>query len=412
MKNGLVFGKVKLELFLFFLLISLVAFGLALSDSIYSNYYNEVYNVTTMQRSFIEFPRELPGVLCVFIISGFSFLGDVRLAFIAQILSFIGITVLGLCTPTFAVMLIFLFINSLGMHLFMPLQDSIGMSLAEPGQVGKRVGQYGSTKTAVAFFAGIFVFIGFKVGFFSFDSSPFLIFNISAVCFLLSAIVAFLLFKTIKYEKVPAKKKFKLLFRKEYKFYYILTILSGVQKQIAYVFGSWVIIDMLFKGADTMSLLIIISSLLCVFFFKYLGGWIDKKGIKFMMYLDALSFIVVYVIYGFVVWYIYTHTDAAYSWLVFVIYGLFILDRLSMQIGVIKAIYLKSIAVKQEEVTTVLSTGISLDHVVAIVAAQVSGLIWTYCGPQWVFFLAAFISIGNLIVARMVKEPNKNLNKG
>ena len=40
---------------------------------------------------------------------------------------------------------------------------------------------------------------------------------------------------------------------------------------------------------------------------------------------------------------------------------------------------------------------------VAIVAAQLSGFIWTVWGPQWVFFMAALFSLGNLYVAWRVQ---------
>ena len=73
-----------------------------------------------------------------------------------------GLLALALLTPSFGVMLIFLFINSMGMHLFMPLGDSIGMSIAEPDQVGHRIGQYASVKTAMGFAAGLLVFFGFR----------------------------------------------------------------------------------------------------------------------------------------------------------------------------------------------------------------------------------------------------------
>ena len=132
-------GNRRTELLLYFLLIALVALGNGLSDSIYSNYFKEVYQVDSVQRGFIEFPRELPGVLCALLVAALSFLGDVRLSLLAQILTCLGLAVLGLFTPAFGTMLVFLFINSLGMHLFMPVQDSLGMSLAEPDQLGRSI---------------------------------------------------------------------------------------------------------------------------------------------------------------------------------------------------------------------------------------------------------------------------------
>ncbi len=411
LKNYIVTKKgISMSMFLFIILICIASFGNGLSDSVYANYYKEAYNVTASQRAFIEFPRELPGVLCVFVIAALSFIGDLRIAVIAQILACIGVMALGLFAPSFTVMLIFLFTNSLGMHIFMPLQDGIGMALAEPDRVGERMGMYASFRTAILFLTGIIVFFGFRFGIFSFGGQTTTIFIVSGISFALATFIAILLVKQAKKDnvlQVKQKKKFKLIFRKEYKFYYILTILHGVQKQIAYVFGSWVVIDMLLKGADVMSVLSIVSSFIGIFFLKYIGKLMDKLGIKFMMYLDALTFIIIYVLYGFIVWGIAENAIPQSGWPVIVVYGLFVLDRLSMQIGMVKSVYLKKIAVKQSEITSVLSTGISLDHVVAIIAAQICGFIWELYGAHWVFFLAATLSLGNLFVAWRIKDKPK-----
>lgn len=387
---------------LFFIMISAAALGNGLSDSVYSNYFKEAYNVTTTQRAFIEFPREMPGLLCALVIASLSMLGDAKISLIAQIASCFGLMALGLFTPSYAIMLVFLFINSMGMHLFMPLSDSMGMALAEPGQVGRRVGQYASLKMLFGFAAGITVFFGFRFGAFSFHTPVNLLFLIGATSFMIAAIAGALLVK----RHVPAlgaRKRVRLVLRKQYRYYYMLTMLNGVQKQIAYVFGSWVIIDLLLKRADTMSLLLIASSFISIFFMRAIGRWIDRFGIKRMMYVDALTFIFVYTIYGFVVWGITSKALPGAGWPVLMVYALFVMDRLSMQIGVVKAIYLKSIAITKEEITATLSTGTSLDHVVSILAAQLSGFIWTIWGPQWVFFMAALFSLGNLFVAWRVK---------
>lgn len=397
--------KMRREIILFFILLAAVALGNGLSDSVYANYFKEVYNINASQRAFIEFPRELPGLLCALVIAALSALGDLRITFIAQILACAGLTALGLFTPPFAIMLIFLFVNSLGMHLFFPLQDSIGMSLSEPNMIGRRMGQFKSLATAIGCAAGILVFLGFRLGFFSFKTAIKPIFLIGSGAFLLAAAISLPLIAIANGSGKPRpERKFRLIFRREYRYYYVLTILHGVQKQIAYVFGSWVIVDLLMRGADIMSLLIIASSFLGIFFMNALGHLIDRLGIKKMMYFDALTFIFIYIIYGFVVWGITSSLLPTSGWSVMIIYVLFVSDRLSMQIGVVKSVYLRSIAVSPDEITPTLSTGTSLDHIVSILAAQLSGVIWTYVGPQWVFFMAAFFSLGNLFVAWRIKE--------
>jgi MFS family permease len=391
--------------FLFFVLVAAVALGNGLSDGVYSNYFKEVYQITAFQRGLIEFPRELPGLLCAVVIGALGFLGDLKTAFIAQILSIIGVTVLGLFTPTFAVMLIFLFINSMGMHMFMPLQDAIGMSLAEPNQVGKRMGQFFSTRAAFNLVAALLVFFGFRYGFFSFATSVKWIFLVSAMAFAFASIITLIMISRVG----PTKKVLrtnKLVIHKQYRYFYMLTILHGVQKQVAYVYGTWVIVDLLLKKADTLALLAITVGFISIFFLSIIGQWMDKYGIKKMMYVDALTFIGVYIVYGFVVWGITSKVLPSSGWSIWIVYLLFVLDRLSMQIGMVKSIYLRSIAFNDQDVVSTLSMGISLDHIVSIMAAIAGGFVWSVWGSQWVFFFAAFFSLGNLYVAYKV-QPEK-----
>jgi len=408
----------------FFVLIAAVALGNALSDSVYANYFKDAYQVNAAQRAFLEIPRELPGMLCMVALTLLSGFGELRVALFAQVAACLGLVALGLLTPSFGLMCVFLFINSTGMHLFFPLQDSIGMALAEPGRVGRRLGQYGSVRTAIGFAAGILVFFGFRLGFFSFVTPVKSIFLIGAAAFAAATAAAWYLVR----EDGPGERKargFRLPFwrvprwycprvlgglllkgmgyRPEYRPFYLLAVLSGVQKQIAYVFGAWAIIELLGKGADVMSLLVIISSFLGIFFMHFVGRWLDRLGIKAMLYLDALTFIGVYALYGVFVGGVADGRFATDGWAGYAILAMFVLDRLSMQIGVVRSMYLRDLVQKIgapcEEVAAVLSTGISMDHIVSIVGAQISGWVWMRFGPQYVFFAAAVFSLGNLYVA-------------
>ena len=80
---------------------------------------------------------------------------------------------------------------------------------------------------------------------------------------------------------------------------------------------------------------------------------------------------------------------------------------LSMQMGMVRSVYLRSIAWDENEVTAALSTGVSLDHIVSILAAVTGGFIWSRWGRHWVFFLAALFSLGNLYVAIRVRPAEE-----
>ncbi|ONI44888.1 MFS transporter [Candidatus Epulonipiscium fishelsonii] len=396
------FKSVK-PIYLYCVILALSAIALGFSDSIFSNYYKDAYQITAYQRGLVEFPRELPGVLCIVLISSLSFLGDIRMAIVAHILSAAGVLLLGLFTPEFNVMLIFLFVNSLGMHMFFPLQDGIAMSLIGKENIGKEMGKLKGISTAFMMIAGIIVFFGFRVDFFSFVTPIKSIFVISGILFIIITILFIVLQKLVN-SPIQQKRKVKILFRKEYKYYYILAIMNGVQKQIIFVYGPWVLIDLLSQQTDTLALINIFGSLLGIFFIPKLGKWIDKLGLKKMLFADALSFITIYILYGLLSLGFVSGFIPKVGFPVYLAIGILVLDKLSMQMSIIRVVYLKSISIDPSDITPTLSLGISMDHIVAITCAYLCGIIWSEAGPHYIFFLAAAFSLVNLYVAFKVQD--------
>ena len=394
------------ERYLFFAVIVAVNLAMGFSDGLFSNYFKDVYQIDGLRRGLIELPRELPGVITFFLVSALSFLGDITIAIFAQAIAAVGLMVLGLVTPSFGVMLVFLFINSLGVHLYMPLRDSIGMSLAEPDQIGKRMGQFGGLSFAVLTVAGLTVFFLFRFGVFSFTSPIKWTFLVAAF-FYLVAVVMMIRLKRETGQLRTKREKIRLIFRKEYKYYYLLAIVFGVQKQVMLVFGPWVLIETLGQRVDVIVLLGIIASTLGMFFMAQLGKWIDRFGVKKLLYADALSFIFVYLCYGALSHGFNTGTLAKVGIPVVLTCALFVVDRLSSQMGIIRTIYLKSIAKDSADVTPTLSLGMMMDHMVSILVGITGGIAWVTFGSHYIFYAVAALSLVNLAVAILVKDPRK-----
>ena len=399
-------NKQKQDLILFFIVVATINLALGFSDGLFSNYFKEVYNVDGYGRGLIEFPRELPGVLCFFLVSTIAFLGDITIAIIAQALAAVGLTLLGLITPSFGVMLVFLFTTSLGVHLYMPIRDSIGMALAEPDKVGKRMGQYAGVRFACLMVSGIAVFLLFRFGVFSFQADIKWTFIVSAAFYVLA--LGLLIKLKLSVGQVRSKRgKFRLIFRKQYRYYYIIAIVFGVQKQVMLVFGPWVLIETLSQQVDTIVLLGIIAAMLGMVFMPMLGKWIDRFGVKKLLFVDAISFIAVYLCYGLLCQSFASGVLATVGFPVVLTAALFIVDRLSSQMGIIRTVYLKSIAVKQSDITPTLSLALGMDHVVSIIVGVSGGLVWVTLGSQYIFYIVAALSLINLFVAIRVREPKK-----
>ncbi len=398
--------KQKKDLILFFVVIATVNLAIGFSDGLFSNYFKDVYNTDGFQRGLIEFPRELPGVIVFFLISAIAFLGDITIAMIAQGAAAFGLIVLGLVTPSFGVMLFFLFINSLGMHLYMPLNDSIAMSLSEKDQLGKRMGQVAGIRFAFLTIAGLAVFFLFRFGVFSFQSNIKWTFIVAAAFYIVALFLLIKLKRDVGQMRTKREKP-KFIFRKEYRFYYMLAVVFGVQKQVMIVFGPWVLIETLGQRVDTIVLLGIIASTLGMFLMPQIGKWIDRFGVKKLLYVDALSFIFVYLCYGVLTQCFNTGLLAKVGLPLLLTCALFVVDRLSSQMGIIRTVYLKSIALSDAEVTPTLSLAMTMDHVVSILVGITGGVAWVTFGSQYIFYTVAALSLINLAVAILVKEPRK-----
>jgi len=392
----------------FYLLVAtaLTALGAGLSEAVFGNFYKEVYDVTAAQRGFIEFPREIPGLIAVVVISMMSFLGEIRLAIIAQVLSIAGLILLGVFTPTFSVMLIFLFINSMGMHLYMPLKDSIALNIIGTENTGRQFGLLNGVRTGAGFVAGMAVFVGFRTGFFDFSHSIIRNFVIATVFF------AGVLLILIKIRKMVGDMPIttgtgRFLFRKEYKFYYLLASLHGAHKQIASVFAPWVLISILLRQADTMAFLSMIGMFLGIFFIPWAGRMADRFGVRSMLFVEGFLFLAVYILFGIFSAGLMSGNMLALGAPVIIVYVLFIIDRMTMQLGMIRTLYLRSIVLDKSEVAPTLSTGMSIDHAISITCAFLGGLVWETWGPQYVFFFAAVLALGNVMVAMRLPQKDE-----
>ena len=372
---------------LFALVLICVAVINGMSGRIFSNYFKEVYAVTSAQRGFIEVPRESPGILCMVLVAALGFLGNVRLAILAQGLLLVGLTVMGFLSPSYGVMLVFLFFHSLGDHLFMPLSDSISMDLARDGKVGTALGKFKGITTMASMVTSCVIFAGFRTGFFTFRSRVILPFAIAAGAAVLAAALLFRLDGCMPQTKTPVTNH-KLLFRREYMPYYMVTLAYGCQKRIRIVFAPWVIIELLRQGADVAALLTIVVYLVGMVVAPVLGRLLDRLGVRRMLWMEAGYIIVTFCAMGALAGQLAAGRFGS-GWQTWVVYGAYVLCMLFEQFNMVHAFMMRSIARDPSEVTRTLSVGLGVDHIMAIIASPIMGLIWDVAGVQYVFYLAA-----------------------
>ena len=155
-------ASISRELKLFAAASFVMGVAYSLIDSTLNNFLDDRFGLTGFQRSFLELPRELPGLLVVFITAILWFFCSRRLGVVAMLLGVAGTLLIGYISSTFAILVVCLFVYSLGQHLFMPAASTIGMELAREGKTGQRLGQLNAIRNFAAILGSFIVFIGFK----------------------------------------------------------------------------------------------------------------------------------------------------------------------------------------------------------------------------------------------------------
>lgn len=369
-----------------------LAMGMAYSivDSTFNNFVNARFALSGFQRSFLELPRELPGFLVVFVSAGLSFLCSRRLGAFALALSVIGSLLLGLFTPSYALMVVWLFVYSMGQHLLMPISSTIGMELAEEGKTGQRLGQLNAIRNLASILGSFLVFLGFKYLNFSFQVT----FILASICFAAATALMF----AMRPDQPKSSKNF-LTLHKEYKIYYWLAVLYGSRKQLFITFAPWVLVTVFKQPTQVLATLITIGGVIGILFQPLLGWMIDRFGERVVLASEAVLLFFVCFGYGFARS-VFPETVA-----LFVIFALYLIDNMLMSVGMARSTFMKKIARNAEDIQPALTAATTIDHVFSISVAIIGGAIWNAFGYQYVFLMGSGIALINFFVAMQARVP-------
>ncbi len=381
------------DVILFISTISVIGFAESIFNSTFNNFVNETYSLDSFNRTFLEFPRESGGFLIIFVSALLFFIRSRRLAALAALCGAIGIILMSLFSEKFHLMFVWIFIFSLGQHLFMPLNTSISMELAKEGKIGQRLGQFNAIRNFSMVIASFFVFVGFKYFNFNFKISLILM----ALFYLMGSIF---LFSMKPGNAHPPAMHLKL--RKEYRLYYWLSILFGTRKQIFLTFAPWVLVTVFNQPTATLATLLTIAGVTGILFQPLLGKAIDTLGEKKVLACEAFLLIFVCVGYGF-------SRSLFPEKIAFILACIcYIADQLLMSVNMARSTYIKKIALHPDHITPALTMSVSLDHIFSITIALLGGIIWKFWGYQIVFLFGAGIAVVNFISAFFIRIPVKN----
>jgi len=389
------------DFFLFLLASALLGVSVAVESTSFTNRLSDDLGFTILQRTALEFPRELPGLLVFFVIGALAFLGDIRTAAVANIFGGIGLFAFGLVPSGFWPVVVTLMIFSMGQHVYMPLSGSIAMTFAKEKNLGRRLGEIQAVSTIVLILTSVALYIMYE-----FFEVPFSVaFTMGAISMVLAGCVFFLMSpgpKKAKRERFIVKKKFR--------HFYFLAIFFGARRQITFTFVTWLIVTIYEQPASTIVILFFITNVISVFFRPVLGIFIDRLGERFVLVFEAGLLLLSCLGFAF------AGLLFSPSVALIVVSACFVIDNLfSIGAQMARTTYVRKLADDQNEVSGTLSFSISLDHIITMSLPFFAGLLWEWnaqTGYIYVFMVGAVISIVCMILANGIRIPRRDVGRG
>ena len=380
---------------IFFLSLLITGLSFGIYKGLLDNYLAEIVSMGELDRGIAEFFREMPGLLLVFVLAVFYTFSAEKLYKIGSVITLIGIAMLAIVPPVKVMVIIAVFVHSMGDHIQLGMKNTLSLNYAKPGKGGEALG-YQNSVHQVGTLAGYLVVVAAFAALSG--KTPFkLFFGLSAAVMLGAAAISLKI--TGNSETDDTKRRF--YFRKKFTKYYMLEVFYGARKQVFFTFGPYVLILMYGANAMVISLLFAVSAVCTYFFAPIVGKIIDRFGYKIVMIMDTLILVIVCFFYGF------SHHIFPEKIAFLVCCVNYVLDSIISLASMASNVYVQDISDSPEEMKATISTGVSVNHLITVLIALFGGWIWHAVGVETLFIMSAVLGLANSAYAATV-DPEKD----
>ncbi|HOX40036.1 MAG TPA: MFS transporter [Candidatus Brocadiia bacterium] len=359
-----------------------MGFSLLLQISLNNNFLVEEIHVSGFQAGLLEAARESCGIYAFGILALIAGLAEPLIGAIVLLVLAVGLASYAF-VPTYGWVVLSSLVWSTGLHVWMPLPNSMALALSEEGKAG---GQLGRLAASGAGGAGLALVLAFILNKAHVPIRP--LYLISGSVALLGAISCLMIPRAIK---TPGPT---LVFRRRYAVYYLLCFFEGWRKQIALCFAGFLLVKNHGASVSDMVMLWGFIQFLSWLAAPPMGRLIDCVGEKRVLTSYYSALIGVFIIYAFV-------SEPRILYVVFVIDGVLSVCTTAF------TTYVNHIAPKNEH-TPLLSMGVAANHVAAVTMPLTGGFLWNYAGYRWAFLIGIPAAIASMAVVMKMRTGKES----
>jgi len=346
-----------------------------------NNFVIEKAHFTGVEIGILQSLREIPGFLAFTVIYALLFIKEQRLALISLAVTSLGVFITGFF-PSVLGLYLTTILMSVGFHYYETLNQSLTLQWIEKDKAAHFMGRILSVKAIASLLAFSSIWLLME----KFTWNYQITYALFGCIGLLMTLFLTLAFKHFP-EKTPQTKK--LVLRKQYWLFYVLTFFSGARRQIFVVFAGFLMVEKFHYSVADISALFLINYVFNWLFAAKIGKLIGKIGERATLRFEYIGLIVIFISYGLV-----ENANIAAA--------LYVIDHLFFALAIAIKTYFQKIA-KPEDIAASAGVSFSINHIAAVVIPALLGMLWII-QSAWVFYIGAGFALCSLALAMLIPD--------
>ncbi|MFY8352223.1 MFS transporter [Pseudoalteromonas sp. SSM20] len=358
---------------------AVMAFTFSAWNALLNNFAIEAANFNGANIGMLQSLREIPGFLAFTAVFVLLVLKEQTFALISLALLVIGVALTGLF-PTVYGLYATTVLMSIGFHYYETINQSLSLQWFCKDEAPEKLGKLMSIKSIASLCA--FAIIWFLFTFMA-TSYQFVYLFVGSIGLLATL---WLWLSHPEFQQHTSQHK-KLILRKEYTLFYLLTFFSGARRQIFMVFAGFLMVEKFGYGVAEISALYMLNHLLNIFIAPKIGKMIGKIGEQRALSIEYIGLIFVFIGYAIVE----SATGAAV---------LYVIDHIFFAMAIAIKTYFQKIA-RPEDIAATAGVSFTINHIAAVIIPASFGLVWLY-DNSLVFYFGAVLAFCSLVLSQFI----------
>lgn len=347
---------------------------------LFNNFAAEMVHLDGSKVGMIQSIREVPGLLTLLLVFVLLLVREHRLAALSVALLGLGTGITGLF-PTYSWLIFTTVIMSFGFHYYESTNQSLTLQYFSTAVSPLIFGRLRALAAISSVAAGLLVYFLGAVA------------QYREIYLVIGAIVLMAgtwgMFQNPTHLGIIPQRK-KMLLRRKYSLFYILTFLSGARRQIFVVFSILLLVQVFHFSVRDMTLLFIVNNIVAYILNSLIGKAINRFGERFISSIEYSGVITIFLVYAF----------STSRHLVMLMY---IFDNILYNFDVSIRTYFQKVA-DPADIASSMSVGFTINHIAAVFLPALGGFFWMidYRIP---FVAGSALGMVSLVAAQWMKVP-------